>query len=156
MLKQNIMVNEMGLNCLSWNKSQVDRMMIVVGCKDARTTHKKTVLAMTPEETPVARPTLQFLVCEEKGWVPLIFPFNETESVNDVSWSLMNGRSYHLVASATDVSVRIFYLRIEDKSLSVIIDKSRELMGCGMRLSWNVMSTQLAVSEPKRIKLYKS
>jgi|JI61114C2RNA_FD_contig_21_3559591_length_457_multi_4_in_0_out_0_2 hypothetical protein len=68
----------------------------------------------------------------------------------------MNGRSYHLVASATDTCVRIFYLRFDEQSLSITIDKNIVLPGCGMRLSWNVMSTQLAVSEPKRIRLYKS
>lgn len=84
------------------------------------------------------------------------FPYEEMESVNDVSWALMNGRSYHLVASATDTCVRIFYLRIDELNRAITIDKNIQLMGCGMRLSWNVMSTQLAVSEPKRIRLYKN
>lgn len=79
MLKQNILVNEMGLNCLSWNKSQVDKMTIVVGCKDPKTTHKKNVTSTGPEELVVAsRPTLQFWVSEEKGWTMMKFPYIET------------------------------------------------------------------------------
>jgi WD40 repeat protein len=60
MLKHNIMVNDLGLNCLSWNKSQVDRMMIAVGCKDLKTTHKKTMMSAITDDS---KPTLQFLVC---------------------------------------------------------------------------------------------
>jgi hypothetical protein len=41
-------------------------------------------------------------------------------------------------------------------SHNITIDKNIVLKGCGMRLSWNVMGTQLAVSEPKRIRVYKS
>lgn len=61
-----------------------------------------------------------------------------------------------MVASATDTCVRIFYLKIDEKTSAITIDRNIVLAGCGMRLSWNVMSTQLAVSEPKRIRLYKS
>jgi len=69
----------MGLNCLSWNKSQVDKMTIVVGCKDPKTTHKKNVTSTGPEELVVAsRPTLQFWVSEEKGWTMMKFPYIET------------------------------------------------------------------------------
>jgi hypothetical protein len=88
-------------------------MMIVVGCKNIRTTHKKTILSMTHEENlNKNRPTLQFVIAEEAGWATMNFPYNETESVNDVSWGLMNGRSYHLVAMSTDTVVRIFYIKI--------------------------------------------
>jgi hypothetical protein len=89
-------------------------MMIVVGCKNIKTTHKKTILSMTNEENlGKSQPTLQFVVAEEAGWVTMNFPYNETESVNDVSWALMNGRSYHLVAMSTDTLVRIFYIKID-------------------------------------------
>lgn len=68
----------------------------------------------------------------------------------------MNGRSYHLAAMATDTLVRVFYLKMNEKERAITIEKKFELLGCGMRLSWNVMGTSLAVSEPKRIRIYKS
>lgn len=68
----------------------------------------------------------------------------------------MNGRSYHLAAMATDTTVRVFYLKVNEKDRAVTIEKNIELSGYGMRLSWNVMGTSLAVSEPKRIRIYKS
>lgn len=54
------MVNEMGLNCLSLNKSQSDKMMIVVGCKDAKTTYKKTTMPLNQEVPSTNTETLRF------------------------------------------------------------------------------------------------
>ena len=32
----------------------------------------------------------------------------ESKNINDISWALMNGRSYHLLAIASDAFVKIF------------------------------------------------
>ena len=41
----------------------------------------------------------------DKITVPKI---KEFKTINDISWSLMNGRSYHLLAIASDNFVKIF------------------------------------------------
>lgn len=57
---------------------------------------------------------------------------------------------------ATDTTVRVFYLKMREKERAITIENRFELPGCGMRLSWNVMGTSLAVSEQKKIRIYKS
>jgi hypothetical protein len=45
----------------------------------------------------------------EKISVPKI---KEFKTINDVSWALMNGRSYHLLAVASDAFIKIFEINI--------------------------------------------
>lgn len=153
-MKQTVMVNELGLNCISWNKSQVDKLMLVVGCKDEKTTHKKVV---STQPIVSDKKSLQFFMCDDSGgWKALEFKEAPTDSVNDVSWALTNGRSYHIVAACTDTYLSIYYIRIDENARVVTLLKQFKEEGGGMRLSWNVMGTQLAISEPKRIRIYKN
>lgn len=41
----------------------------------------------------------------EKIVVPKI---KETKTINDISWALMNGRSYYLLAVASDSFIKVF------------------------------------------------
>lgn len=71
----------------------------------------------------------------------------------------MNGRSYYLLAVASDAFVKVFELNIRDSPNSApVIDVLREMqlsnLPC-MRISWNVMGTYLSGSEKKRIRLWR-
>ena len=77
-------------------------------------------------------------------------------SINDISWSLMNGRSYHMLAYSTNLAVKIIYFKVNE--IRRAIEKTREtvvLTECGIRISWNIMSSHLAISQPNKIKIYK-
>ena len=39
---------------------------------------------------------------------------HETRTINDISWALINGRSYNLLAIASDVGVKIFEIILSD------------------------------------------
>ena len=85
----------------------------------------------------------------EKIVVPKI---KETKTINDISWALMNGRSYYLLAVASDSFIKVFELNIRETQRDVTvptIDVLREIslsnQAC-MRLSWNVMGTYLSGS----------
>ena len=71
----------------------------------------------------------------------------------------MNGRSYHLLAIASDSFVKIFEVQVREipKELPVI-DVLRELQLSNepcMRLSWNIMGTYLSASEKKKIRIWR-
>jgi|JI9StandDraft_2_1071091.scaffolds.fasta_scaffold123627_2 hypothetical protein len=49
----------------------------------------------------------------EKISVPAI---KEREAINDISWALTNGRSYHLLAIASETFVKILEINIREQS----------------------------------------
>lgn len=72
----------------------------------------------------------------------------------------MNGRSYYLLAIASDSFLKIFEVTIKDNGKELpILDVIREIKlsdSPGYRLSWNVMGTFLSVSEKKKVKIWKA
>lgn len=71
----------------------------------------------------------------------------------------MNGRSYHLLAIASDAFIKVFQINIREVQKDVpAIDVLRELQlssdAC-MRLSWNIMGTYLSGSEKKKIRIWR-
>lgn len=49
---------------------------------------------------------------EKEHWDRLGYQNPELQSVNDISWSLMNGRSYHMLAYSTKQNVKILYFKV--------------------------------------------
>ena len=49
-------INELGLNCITWNKPSLENAMIAIGTKDSKTTYKRSVYTtlkdITPDKTP--------------------------------------------------------------------------------------------------------
>jgi hypothetical protein len=73
----------------------------------------------------------------------------------------MNGRSYYLLALASDSFIKVFELNIREtqkESPLPIIDVLREIslssQSC-MRISWNVMGTYLSGSEKKKVRVWR-
>lgn len=70
--------------------------------------------------------------------------------MNDISWAHNNGRSYNMLAVATDNSLKIYEINFKDsregnKSLEVskVIDLTSN--AC-YRISWNLFGTYIACS----------
>ena len=84
----------------------------------------------------------------------------ETKTINDISWALMNGRSYHLLAIASDNFVKIFEINIREvqKEGLPAVDVLKEMQLSSdpcMRLSWNILGTYLSASEKKRVRIWR-
>ena len=45
-------INEMGLNCFTWNKSSLESMMLAIGTKDSKTTYKRSVWTALKDINP--------------------------------------------------------------------------------------------------------
>lgn len=71
----------------------------------------------------------------------------------------MNGRSYHLLAVASDAFIKIFEINIKETSKDLpIIDVLKTIQISNepcMRLSWNIMGTYLSGSEKKKIRIWR-
>ena len=89
--------------------------------------------------------------------------FKDTKTaVNDISWAFVNGRSYHLLAIATDSYTKVFEVNVkavEDlngSSRTIQVMKQFNLAETpSYRLSWNVLGTYLSVSEKNHIKIFR-
>lgn len=84
----------------------------------------------------------------------------ESRTINDISWALMNGRSYYLLAVASDAFIKVFELNVRETQKEAVpaIDVLRELVLSSLpcfRLSWNVMGTYISGSEKKRIRIWR-
>lgn len=98
--------------------------VIAVGGKSHETTNLAPFkgLKMSENDSPMVfdpRPTLAFysLFCNEFNGTELTSlllkkisksNIRETHAVNDISWAPVHGRSYHLLAVATDNATKIY------------------------------------------------
>lgn len=169
----NLQVNELGLSCLSWSKNLIkeEESVLAVGCKSIETSPKRVVSGMKtfsyngePErEIFETTNTVAFVNFSRNLAKPLerisVPGIKEKEAINDISWALMNGRSYHLLAIAADTFIKVFEINIKEASKDVTtvdILKTIQLSSesC-MRLSWNIMGTYLSASEKKKIRIWR-
>lgn len=71
----------------------------------------------------------------------------------------MNGRSYHLLAVASDTFVKIFEINVREVQKDLpVIDVLKEMQLSSepcMRLSWNIMGTYLSASEKKKVRVWR-
>lgn len=178
-----LQVNELGLNCLSWSKNLVkeEECIIAVGCKSIETSPKRILNGMkiynpssNTEEVEKLESTnsVAFILfnksSESKPLERIIVPkIKESKAINDISWALMNGRSYYLLAIASESFLKIYELSIKDGNGGMkeglrempTIDVYREIKlseNQFYRVSWNVMGTYLSGSEKKKIKIWRA
>jgi hypothetical protein len=64
------------------------------------------------EEKPEAISTVAFVNFNRNLGKPLekisVPKIKESRTINDISWALMNGRSYYLLAVASDAFIKVF------------------------------------------------
>lgn len=82
-------------------------------------------------------------------------------AVNDISWAFVNGRSYHLLAIATDSYTRVFEVNlrnVEDTGQKgiEIIKQFTLSENPSYKISWNMLGTYLSVSEKGVIKMFRA
>jgi len=136
-------VHKGGCNCISWNPSTFDRLMIAVGSNDP-------AVKIWEYNEPIRKWILtETLTCGQ--------PDN---CVHDVSWAPNLGRSYHLVAAACkDKMVHIWKISSQDKGKM----EAQEVL-CGnehhaevWRVDWNITGTILASSgDDGNVRLWKA
>ena len=171
-LTYEIQVNSLGINTISWNKNPFEPPMIIVGTKDAETSFmNKNVMrvqyldnATQVSNENVLQPLnedkfLSIYICKENRWSLLrelkTDIYKHTSAVNDVSWALLNGRSYHIIASCGNEGVFIWYVKFEEDASKNI---KMEILNCQTikeklsvwKVSWNLMATLLAFSGQDR------
>ena len=90
-------------------------MILAVGCKSMETTYRrilngiKTSPTDQPNKLEPPSTTLIFVTFNKNKQLSKINHFiKEKDSINDLSFALMNGRSYYLLAIATDSGMKIF------------------------------------------------
>ena len=117
-----LQVSQLGLGCLSWSKNLIkdDEAIIAVGCKNLESSPKKVLNGMKifsnsmeeQEEKIEISNTIVFINFNRNLNKPLqkinVPKIKETKTINDVSWALMNGRSYYLLAVASDSFIKVF------------------------------------------------
>ena len=119
--------SDVGLTCLSWSRSQFDDAMIVIGCASGS-------------------PQIWGYNKSFRKWQILSVLEGHTGPILDVSWAPKLGRSYHLIASASqDKTIRIWKIQVgkgEVKILDqwVLDDHKAEVWS----VEWNMTGTMLA------------
>lgn len=159
-----IRVNTLGINSISWNKNPTEPPMIAVAAKDSNTSfmNKKGITTEyipqmnVDNVSPINEDKLVLVyVLRENTWNLLGELKSEEKchknAVNDVSWAILNGRSFHMVASCGKDGVFIWYIKIENKetkdiSLSVIGTQLINNNVTVWKVSWNILATLLAYS----------
>jgi inhibitor of KinA sporulation pathway (predicted exonuclease) len=83
-------------------------------------------------------------------------------AVNDISWAFVNGKSYHLLAIATDACTKLFEINLKSLDEGNINSRNIEILkqftlseNPSFRLSWNILGTYLSVSEKTNIKIFR-
>jgi nucleoporin SEH1 len=118
---------DVGLTCLSWSRSQFDDAMIVVGCASGS-------------------PQIWGYNKSFRKWQLLIVLEGHTGPILDVSWAPKLGRSYHLIASASqDKTIRIWKVKVGNGEVKVVDqwvldDHKAEVWS----VEWNMTGTMLA------------
>ena len=175
-LNAEIRVNSLGINSISWNKNPPpDTWMVIIGAKDANTSfmNKSTLMkgqisdqfsqTTTENVTPLNEDKLLMVYIgrekdqkeKETIWSSLgelrTDDVVHKNAVNDVSWSLLGGRSYHILASCGKDGVFIWYVRFEEdegKNIRTEILRTQILNNnvTVWKVSWNIMATLLSYS----------
>lgn len=72
-----------------------------------------------PKKLEPPSTTLAFVTFNKsKQLTKINHSIKEKDSINDISFALMNGRSYYLLAIATDSGIKVFELNFRDQSKS--------------------------------------
>lgn len=166
-LTHEIQVNSLGINGISWNKNSAEPPMIAVAAKDANTSsmNKSMIKVQNPEQSsqialdsvpPLNEDKLLLIYALTNNTWNLIGDLKNDDklhrnAINDVSWALLNGRSFHTLASCGKDGVFIWYLRFEmdeTKHLGLRVLDTQVLYDnvTVWKVSWNVMATLLAYS----------
>lgn len=168
-------VNSNGISALSWSQNSLNPLMLAVGCKDESNSKKNNAIGkviMDEKTKSFHDDNLLMIYNREKDeeWKllkHLIFPnpseklhdFQHKQTVHDVAWGPVLGRSFDILASCGKEGIFVWYLKYENNVLNIIkagkiFDSSEVIV---WRVSWNMMGTVLASSDDKRvIKLWKS
>lgn len=163
-----VQVNSLGINSISWNKNPFNSPMIAIGSKDKNTSfvsgnvmrqqNLEHVSQVTFENTVAPINEDKFLsiyICKDNRWNLLGELKSDDKrhlsAVNDVSWALLNGRSYHIIASCGKEGVFIWYVKFEDdpnKNIKMEVVEAQWVRDnvSVWKVSWNVMATLLAFS----------
>ena len=94
--------SDVGLTCLSWSRSQFDDAMIVIGCASGS-------------------PQIWGYNKSFRKWQILSVLEGHTGPILDVSWAPKLGRSYHLIASASqDKTIRIWKIQVGKGEVKIL------------------------------------
>lgn len=143
-----------GVTCVSWNKCPREPQILAVGCKGSKEAKENLLTLWVNYGNKWTK--FHTFTCKEKA----------PNTIVDVSWALLNGRSYHYLVSCGDNGVHVWkfrlkfehndqkqsYLNINNaiipKSISVHDVECKILpTNCkALRATWNYMATVIAVS----------
>jgi len=164
-----ILVNKAGLNAVSWNKNQFTPPILAVGCKDEITEKIQQENSKIEEEKIGPQEVVNGyigLYALKGSSCELIknFPGKDSKfhkkAVYDVSFSLLNGRSYDLLSSCGKEGLVVWYLDYDSTTNSMKVLNVIELdVGKAVywKVCWNIMGTILASSnESNQITLWKN
>lgn len=166
-------VNSNGISALSWSQNNMHPLMLAIGCKDDSQTKKVSANNKVFDEKykSLHDDNLLMIYSENKEEWKLLkymtFPqltektldYQHKQTVNDVAWGPVMGRSFDILASCGKEGIFIWYLRFDNSVMNII--KAGKIMEGGdvvvWRVSWNMMGTVLASSDNRRIiKLWKN
>ena len=167
-------VNLNGISALSWSQNNLNPLMMAIGCKDEAQNIKKNSGSNKQNEEKLKSlhddNLLMIYKENDEEWKLLkymTFPsplekkldYQHKQTVTDVAWGPVLGRSFDILASCGKEGIFIWYLRFDNNSMNII--KAGKLIEGGdtvvWRVSWNMMGTVLASSDNKRvIKLWKN
>ena len=167
-------VNPNGISAISWSQNNLNPLMLAIGCKDDAQNQKKfSGTTKIPEENMKSLHDDNLLMIykeNEDEWKLLKYmtypnplekklDYQHKQTVSDVAWGPVLGRSFDVLASCGKEGIFIWYLRYDNNSMNII--KAGKIMEGGdivvWRVSWNMMGTVLASSDNRRvIKLWKN
>ncbi|EGR27557.1 sec13, putative [Ichthyophthirius multifiliis] len=163
-----INITKLGINSISWSKNRFDKPMIAIGCKDFNTSqikHYCNVYGNTikmPEEVEKSECfqiyAINIIANQQKLNQQIkIYPdetkqneFLHSQAVNDVSWSLHNGKSFHLIGTCGKEGAIVWYLKnLEENQLQVLqkVILNYNLEVEVWKISWNLSGQLVSTTD---------
>ncbi|CAD8077948.1 unnamed protein product [Paramecium sonneborni] len=153
---EDVHIMDYGLRAISWNRAPLEReMLVAAGNAEQQKYLSKIKIDHSHSMKTMAIWMLQYE--NQKLGMKKIHEFEEEKTINDVQWANQNGKSFHLIASASIEGVKIWQIKIvketEVEKMKVFnINRETKPNYQAYRVSWNILATLLAVScESKKI-----
>ncbi|CAD8163145.1 unnamed protein product [Paramecium octaurelia] len=147
---EDIQIMIYGLRAISWNHAPLEReMLVAAGNAEQQKYLSKIKMDHFNEVKTMAIWMLEYE--NQKFGMKKIYEFDEEKTINDVQWANQNGKSFHLIASASAEGVKIWQIKIIKESqvekMKVFnINRETKPNYHAYRVSWNILANLLAVS----------
>jgi len=161
--KAEVLVSSHGLQAVSWCKNMFESPLLVLALKrnlSKKPSYVQILLAypaqteslVKSEEEECESSNVQIWALGQAEW-KCVSQFDTKQPVLDVSWSPLNGRSYHMIAACGLNFLGVIYFFCDNglvttsNFLQINYEESLLANKQYFRIGWNIMATLLAVND---------